>query len=80
MRKPRKKIPLPWSEMSFADRVREAKAALARIEDQLNLEYRNPNRSHVVTTNLYDMQKRWNNTLTMLRNDPQIHNLKFEDR
>lgn len=75
----RKPIPKPWSELSFEAKYKEAKAAIARIEGQLETEYRNPNRSHIVTTNLHDSLKRWRDTLITLRMDPEIHKLDFKD-
>ncbi len=75
----RRQIPKPFSELSLAEKIRETRAAIGRLEDSLNAEYRNPNRSHVVTTNLYDAIKRQNETLTRLMADPEIHKLSFSD-
>lgn len=74
--KPRVHGTIPFSEMTFADKVAECRAAIGRLEDQLEANRQSRNMSYVISKSSYEALKRWNNTLTALKNDPQYLLLK----
>lgn len=78
--KSRKKQVVPWSEMSFPDKLKETKAAIARIEQQLETERASPNRTHAMLANLYECMASWQNTYATLLSDPRVHAIDMKDR
>jgi hypothetical protein len=63
------KIPKPFSEMTVVERIKEARAAIERLEAQQQANWRSPNRSHEMGVNLDAALSRWRKTLALLQGE-----------
>jgi hypothetical protein len=58
----------PLSEMTVVERIKDAEAAISRLEGQIDLNRRG-NYNHEMSVNLYAALQRWQKTLAILQGE-----------